>query len=131
MADARQDVSSEGASSKSVAKAGWGLLLIWIGAALLLNFGWGIGLIGAGTIVLAAQAFRRYLGLNRDRFGVVVGLLLVVCGVWNMFHVTVELVPLLCIGAGIALLVATWTAKRTPRAPGGPADPHAASHPRA
>jgi hypothetical protein len=131
MPDVRRDVSSEDASSKSVARAGWGLLLIWIGAALLLNFGWGAGLIGAGTIVLGAQGVRRYLGLNLDRFGVVVGFLLVVCGVWNMFDVTVQLVPLLCIGAGIALLVSIWTARRAPRGPGGGADVHAASHPQA
>jgi hypothetical protein len=128
MADVRQDVSREDASGKSVAKAGWGLLLIWTGVALLLRFGWAVGLIGAGAIVLAAHAFRRYRGLPGDRFGVVVGMLLLACGVWNVFDVTVPLVPLFCIGAGIALLMSIWTAKRSPRAPGR-ADLQAA-HPR-
>jgi len=131
MPDARQDVSSENASSRTVARLGWGLLLIWIGAVLLLNLGWGVGLIGAGTMALAIQALRRRLGLGWDRFGLVAGLLLVACGVWNVFDVSVQLVPLLCIGAGIALLVSTWAAKRRPRAPGEQTDIHAASHPRA
>lgn len=130
MPHAHHDVSSEAASSRSVVKAGWGLLLIWIGAAMFLNLGWAVGLIGAGTIVLATQAFRRYRGASWDRFGVIAGVLLLVCGVWNAFDVSVRLAPLLCIAAGIALLVSTWLAKRTPRAPAGQTDLHEASHPR-
>lgn len=130
MADARSDVSSKDVSNR-VARAVWGLLLIWTGAALLLHWSWGVGLVGAGAILLAAQAFRGYLRVRIDRFGLVAGLLLVVCGVWNMFDVTLDLVPLLCIGAGIALLVSIWAAKGTRRASGGPPELHAASHPRA
>lgn len=130
MPDARSDVSSEDVS-KRVARAVWGLLLIWTGAALLLHWSWGVGLLGAGAIVLAAQAFRGYLRAKIDGFGLVAGLLLVVCGVWNMFDVTLDLVPLLCIGGGIALLVSIWAAKGTRRASGGPPELHAPSPPRA
>jgi len=130
MPDAREVVSSEATASQRLAKAGWGLLLIWAGAVLLLHLGWGVGLIGAGVIVLALQAIRGYQGLRLDRFGVVAGGLLVVCGVWNLFDVSVQLVPLLCIGAGVVLLVSTWGAKRPPHAPRGPTDLHSASHPR-
>jgi hypothetical protein len=130
MPDARPDVSSEDLS-KSVARVVWGMLLIWTGAALLLHWSWGVGLVGAGAILMAAQAFRRYRRLKIDGFGLVVGFLLVACGVWILFDVAVELAPLLCIGAGIALLVSTWTARRTRRESGGGADIHAPSHPRA
>ena len=68
MADARQIGSVEGMSSKSLDKAGWGLLLIWSGTALLLHFGWGVGLIGAGAIVLAMHGVRRYAGLHGHPF---------------------------------------------------------------
>jgi hypothetical protein len=131
MPDAREVVSSEDTSSRRLAKAGWGVLLIWAGAALLLHLGWGVVLIGAGAIALAVQALRGYLGLRLDRFGIVAGAILVLCGVWNLFDVSVQLVPLLCIGAGIVLLASTWAARRPPRQPGGPADLHSASHPRA
>ena len=131
MPDEGQVTSSEAGSSRSVATAGWGLLLIWIGTALLLRFEWGVGLVGAGTIVLAAQLMRRYLGLAWETFGIVAGVLLVACGVWSLIDVSIRLFPLLCIGAGIALLVSTWVAKRPPHAPGGQGDLPAASHPRA
>lgn len=115
MQEERHDVSSEDVS-RSVARAVWGLLLIWTGAALLLHWSWGVGLVGAGAILLAAQGARRYLRVKLDGFGLVAGVLLVVCGVWNTFDVALELVPLLSIGAGIALLVSIWAARGTRRA---------------
>jgi hypothetical protein len=130
MPNTPQGISNEDASSRSVARAGWGLLLIWIGTVLFLHWGWGLALIGAGTIVLAAQVWRRQLGLKWERSGIIFGLLLLVCGVWTLFDVAVELVPLLCIAGGIALLVSTWAANRA-RATGRRADLQAASHPRA
>jgi len=131
MAEESPMVPREAAVKRTVDSLGWGLLLVWIGAALLLELGWGAGLIGAGVIVLAARATGRLLGLHGDRFGVVVGVLLVLCGVWNLFDVSIRLVPLLCIGAGIALLLSPWAAKRSRQAPGGQAGPHAATPPRA
>jgi hypothetical protein len=124
MPDARFDVSNR------VARAVWGLLLIWTGAALSLHWSWGVGLLGAGAILLAAQALRAYLRVKLDGFGLVAGLLLVACGVWNMVDLTLDLVPLLCIGGGLALLVSIWTAKGTHHASGGPPGLDAASHPR-
>jgi hypothetical protein len=112
MADARQVGSVEGRSSKSLDKAGWGLLLIWTGTALLLHFGWGAGLTGAGAIVLAMHGVRRYAGLPGDPFAIVAGALLVICGVWNLFQVSVDVVPVLCIGAGVVLLASSWAARR-------------------
>ena len=130
MPDARSNLSSEGVSN-NVARAVWGLLLIWTGAALLLHWRWGVGLVGAGTILLAAQAVRRYLRVRIDGFGLVAGSMLVLCGVWSMFDVAFELVPLVCIGAGTALLVSIWSARRARRASGGPPELHAPTHPRA
>ncbi len=129
MEEALHDVSMD-EISRNVARAVWGLLLIWIGAGLLLHWSWGVGLLGAGVILLAAQAVRRSRGVKVEGFGLVVGLLLVVCGIWNMFDVALELAPLLCIGFGIALLVSIWTAKGRRHAAEGPGL-HASSHPRA
>lgn len=128
MPDARSDVSSE-YTSKNVVRVVWGLLLVWVGTALLLRWGWGLGLVGAGTILLAAQAYRRFSQLKVDGFGLVAGLVLVVCGVWNMLDVAIELVPLVCIAVGIVLLVSTWT-RRAHHAGGAGTDLHAPSHPR-
>ncbi len=129
MPEALRDVQKEGASSKSVDRLAWGLLFIWIGAVLLLRWGWGAGLVGAGAIVLAAHGWSRHLGLKFDLWGFLFGVMLLVCGVWTLFEVSIDLVPVLCIAAGIGLLVSTRRASRAP--PGGPADVHAASHHRA
>jgi hypothetical protein len=40
---------------------GWGLFFIWIGIAVLVNVGWGIGLIGVGLIILGKMLAREYL----------------------------------------------------------------------
>jgi hypothetical protein len=129
MPEALQGVKKEDASSRGVERFAWGLLLIWIGAALLLRWGWGVGLVGAGAIVLAAHGWRRYLGLKLDLWGLLFGVMLLICGVWTLLEVSIDLVPVLCIAAGIVLLASTRAASRTPR--GGPADVHAASHHRA
>ena len=127
MPDPREVVSSEETSGRRLAKAGWGVLLIWAGIALLLDLGWGVGLVGAGAIVLAMQAVRRYAGLHRDPFGIFVGVLLLACGVWQAFDVSVQLVPVLCIAAGVVLLASSWAGRRQ----GEHAELHATSHPRA
>lgn len=130
MPDARSDVPSEHAS-KNVVRAVTGMLLIWVGAALLLQWSWGVGLVGAGAILVAAQGYRRVSRLKVDRFALVAGLLLVACGVWHMFDVAVELVPLLFIAAGIALLVSTWTSRANHGAPGTGTGHQAPTHTRA
>lgn len=119
-----------GDPSTNVVRVVWGALLIWIGVALLLRFGWGVGLLGAGVILIAAQVARRYLQLKVDGFGLVAGLVLVLCGVGNMVHVAVSLFPILFIVAGVALLVSLWTTRGARGTPGGPADLSAHSHPR-
>jgi len=129
MPQALQDVQKEHASSKGVDRFAWGMLLVWIGAVLLLRWGWGVALVGAGTIVLAAHGWRWRLGLQLDRLGFLFGVMLLVCGVWTLLAVSIDLVPVLSIAAGIGLLVSTWRASRTP--PGRPAQAHAASHHRA
>lgn len=122
--------ASRGEASRTVAKSVCGVLMIWAGAALLLQWSWSVGLTGAGVILLGAQGVRRYLGIELDGFGVVAGALLVIFGVWSMFDVSIDLVPMLLIVAGIALLVTTWTRTKG-RSPGEPTGMHASPPPRA
>ncbi len=129
MPEEPRETRKEEASSRGVERFGWGLLLIWVGAVLLLRWGWGVGLVGAGAIVLAAHGWRKHLGLKFDPWGFMFGLMLLVCVLWTLFAVSIDLVPVLCIAAGIVLLVSTRRVSRAP--PTGPADVHAASHHRA
>ncbi len=129
MTDPRSDVSRESAS-RGVAQVVWGLLLIWIGAAMLLRWSWGTGLLGAGAILLAAQAYRRVSDLAVDGFGLVAGLVLAVCGAAIVLGVATQIVPLVCIALGVLVLVSTWTRRGGHHAATGGADVHAHSHPR-
>ncbi len=129
MAEVHSEAASEVESSRNVARAVWGLLLIWTGAVVFLHWGWGVGFAGAGAILLGAQAVRRYRRLPVDGFGLIAGALFVVCGAGSLFQVAIDLLPLLIIAAGIGLLVSTWTS-RPRHTPGGRPDLQAPSHPR-
>lgn len=100
--------SEERALERNVDTAAWGVFFLWVGVALLAEVGWGVGLIGAGVITLAAQAARRFLGLKVDRFSLIVGVLFAVVGIWNVLAVRADVVPVLFIAAGVALLASAW-----------------------
>jgi len=85
--------------------AGWGLFLIWVGASILMDLGWGVGLIGVAAVIFVMQVARRYYGRNLEKFWVVVGVLFLLGGVWELFQIRLELGPVLLIVAGGALLL--------------------------
>jgi len=91
--------------SKRLDAAGWGLFFIWVGVSLLLDLGWGVGLIGVAAITLLEQSARKYYGLKIEKFWVAVGVLFLLGGIWELFQVQVGLVPILLIVAGGALLL--------------------------
>jgi hypothetical protein len=91
----------------------WSFFFIWVGIALLSNLGWGVGLLGVGIIILAKQATRRYMALGLETFGVVCGALFVLGGVWELLSVRISLVPVVCIAAGVALLLSALFGKAT------------------
>lgn len=91
--------------AKRLDAAAWGLFFVWVGIALIADVGWGLGLLGVGAITLGGQAARRYLGLSLERFWVVVGLLFVLGGAWELVGVEFSLVPVILIVAGVALLL--------------------------
>ena len=107
MADSDRDqvaVDRRGLDKKLEA-AGWGLFFIWIATALFVHIGWGAGLIGVGIITVGAQVARKYFALKLEGFWVAVGFLFVVGGICKLFKVDLGFVPILCMVAGIALLV--------------------------
>ena len=85
--------------------AAWGLFFVWVGVALIANVSWGLGLLGAGVITLGAQLGRKYFGLAVEPFWIVVGVLFVLGGVWELLGVRFSLVPVVLIVAGVALLL--------------------------
>ena len=90
---------------------GWGLFFIWIGMAFLADVGWGAGLLGVGVIILGGQVTRTYSGLKLEGFGVVVGSLFFLGGIWELLNIRFDLTPILCVVAGVALLVSVLVGK--------------------
>ena len=93
--------------TRKLESIGWGLFFLWMGIALFGHIGWGVGLLGVGIITLGAQAARKYFGLKLEGFWVAVGFLFVVGGSCRLVNVQLGLLPILCIVAGVALLVST------------------------
>lgn len=96
-----------------LAVAGWGFFLLWVGLALLLGFGSGVGLLGAGVITLGVQAARRRSGLAAEGFWIVVGLLFVVGGLAAALEVDVPIVPIVLVAGGVLLLASVLGGMRS------------------
>ncbi|MDH3254839.1 MAG: hypothetical protein OEM62_07610 [Acidobacteriota bacterium] len=101
--------------AKTLESLGWALFFIWVGMALLLDVGWGVGLLGVGVITLLGQAARKYFGLQLEGFWALVGLFFIMGGVWELFEIAVPLLPLLLIGAGVAVFIGTFCGKHLAR----------------
>lgn len=99
-------------SHRQLSAIGWGLLFIWVGVAVLLGIGWGYGLLGVGAIILVSQLAHLVVGEFRlDWFSTIVGLIFLLGGVWSVFSIQVGLVPILCIAAGVALMLSALTSR--------------------
>jgi hypothetical protein len=92
--------------SEKVDAAGWAMLFIWIGIVPIANIGSAISFLGIGIIIWGTQAVRRIFGLRWEAFRTAIGFLFIVGGTWKLFHIQLELFPLLCIAAGVAVLAA-------------------------
>ncbi len=98
-------VNSEESFSKQLDAASWGLFFVWIGVAILLNVGWGWGLLGVAAIILVGAAIRSLKGLPIEGFWVAVGLVLLACAVWEFFAISWPMHPVLIIGLGVVTLL--------------------------
>jgi len=92
---------------KRITTIGWGLFFIWLGFVLMIKAGSGLILLGVGLISLGMQVARKYSGLDSDGFWIVVGILFVIVGVWEMFEVKMPLMSVFLIVIGGAFLVST------------------------
>ena len=95
----------------------WGLFFLWIGISFLTHLPWGVWLLGAGVIILGAQFARRMLGLRLDGVWLVAGTLFLLGGISDIapFGISVSIIPVLCIVAGIVLLARALTRHGGPR----------------
>lgn len=85
--------------------AAWGAFLIWLGAAWLARLPVGVLLLGFATIVVAAQLARRARGMGLEWPWLFVAACSALAGIWSLAAIQLELVPVLLIVAGAALLL--------------------------
>lgn len=97
---------------KKIGAASWALFFIWIGVVFLAAIPPMITLLGIAAIVLGAQGMRTMSGLKAEPFWVVVGVLFVLWGVWDLLPLDLPLVPILLIVAGAALLASLFMRKQ-------------------
>lgn len=90
--------------SQRLDSIGWGVGLLWIGFAFLLEIGWGLGLLGIATIILGEAALRRNAGLKVEGFWIVVGIMFLAAAMWELLDIALPLAPLLIIFCGAAVL---------------------------
>jgi hypothetical protein len=98
-------MADEGIAPHRLNAIGSGLFFICIGVVLLAHFGWGVGLLGVGALMLGGQAVRTLMGLKFVTLWSEVGVLFVLGGVWDLLSFRVGLAPILCLVAGLFLVV--------------------------
>ena len=84
---------------------GWGSFLIWLGIVLMIGADTSVALLGIGIIMVGVQVARLVLKLHMEGFWLVVGLLFMVGGIWQLIDTKLHLVPILLIVAGLALIL--------------------------
>lgn len=116
-----QPGEDRGSVTKRLDAAAWGAFFIWIGIAFLADVGWGIGLIGIGFIMLGGQMARMYFKLPVEGFWLVMGILVVMAGVWETLELSLGkepipggFIPILSIVVGIALVMSALLRKGPP-----------------
>ena len=98
--------------SHRLSTIGWALVLIWIGVAFLAKIMIGITLVGIGVITLGIQIARISSNLKPEGFWLVVGVLFLLGGLWELFEPDLPLVSILLIVAGVILLISVSRSKK-------------------
>lgn len=105
------DAAAQRDAAHKLSTTGWALFFIWIGIAFLVNLDIGIAMLGIGIITLIMQIVRGAFGLKLEWFWVLVGVLFVLGGIWDLLKPDVPLVPILLIVAGLLLLLSVGRRK--------------------
>jgi hypothetical protein len=103
--DEAREASDRIALARKLDIGGWGLIFIWLGVAWLASLSAGVVLVGTAVVVLGVQLVRKAVGLPLQVFSLFVGLCLAVAGIWRLAGLKTDIVPVLLIVAGVALLI--------------------------
>jgi hypothetical protein len=100
--------------AKRITIVGWGAFFVWLGFVLMIKAGSGAILIGVGVISLCMQVVRKYAGLESEGFWILIAILFLIVGVWELLEVRIPLMSFLLIVVGVALILSAVRRKGGP-----------------
>ncbi len=89
---------------RRIDSAAWAVFFIWVGIVMLAGVPWDWFLVGVGVLILGVQVLRRQWNLKIETFGVVIGLIILAAGVWDLLSLPLPLMPIILIALGAYLL---------------------------
>lgn len=89
---------------RQIDSAAWTVFFMWVGVVMLTGLPWDWFLVGVGVLILGAQMLRRQWNLKIDTFGLVIGVIILAAGVWDLLSLPWPLMPLILIALGAYLL---------------------------
>ena len=99
---------------RQIDSAAWAAFFIWLGVVMLAGLSWDWFLVGVGVLILGAQMMRHQRNLKVERFGVVVGLIILAAGIWDLLALPLPLMPIILIVVGGYLLWKTLSKTESP-----------------
>jgi hypothetical protein len=96
--------SSDPDRSRQIDSGAWAVFFIWLGIVMLAGLPWAWFLVGVGVLILGAQLMRQQRNLKVETFGVVVGLIILAAGIWDLLALPYPLMPMVLIVLGGYLL---------------------------
>lgn len=94
--------------ARRIDSGAWAVFFIWLGF-MLAGLPWAWFLIGVGVLILGAQLVRRQFSVEIEMFGVVIGLVILAAGVWELFAPPWPLMSIILIAMGGYLLWKTFS----------------------
>ncbi len=98
------EASNRDDSIRQIDAAAWAVFFIWVGMVMLAGLPWGWFLVGVGVLILGAQVARQQRNLKIETFGVVIGLIILAAGIWELLSLPWPLMPIALIVLGGYLL---------------------------
>ena len=99
---------------RQIDSAAWAVFFIWLGVVMLAGLPWDWFLLGVGVLILGAQMMRQQRSLKVDRFGVVIGVIILSAGMWDLLALPLPLMPIILIVLGGYLLWKTLSRTESP-----------------
>jgi hypothetical protein len=98
------DTSDRHQQSRQIDSGVWAVFFIWVGVVMLAGLPWALFLVGIGVLILGAQLARRQRNLEIETFSLVVGLIFLAAGAWDLLAMPWPLLPIVLIALGGYLL---------------------------